>query len=59
MTQRMLQLTQHGKSLLIGFFVLNSLYNFISTFEKALFKLVIGKSSKRFMKKTANKNRFF
>ena len=38
MTQRNLQLTQHGKSLVIWFIALNSLYIFFSTFEKALAK---------------------
>mgnify|MGYP001461814978 CR=1 FL=1 len=36
MTQRTLQLTQHGRSLVIWFIALNSLYTFFSTFEKAL-----------------------
>ena len=38
MTQRILQLTQHGRSLVIWFIALNSLYTFFSTFEKALAK---------------------
>ena len=38
MTQRTLQLTQHGRSLVIWFIALNSLYTFFSTFEKALAK---------------------
>ena len=38
MTQRTLQLTQHGRSLLIWLVALNSLYTFFSTFEKALAK---------------------
>ena len=37
MTQRTLQLTQHGRSLVIWLIALNSLYTFFSTFEKALF----------------------
>ena len=36
MTQRTLQLTQRGSSLVILLIVLNSLYILISTFEKAL-----------------------
>ena len=38
MTQRTLKLTQHGRSLLIWLVVLNSLYTFISTFQKGLAK---------------------
>ena len=38
MTQRTLQLTQHGRSLVIWFIALNILYTFFSTFEKALAK---------------------
>ena len=34
MTQRTLQLTQHGRSFVIWFIALNSLYTFFSTFEK-------------------------
>ena len=34
MTQRTLQLTQHGRSLVIWLMALSSLFTFISTFEK-------------------------
>ena len=36
MTQRILQLNQHGKSVVILLVTLNSIYTFFSTFEKAL-----------------------
>ena len=36
MTQRTIQLTQHGMSLVIWLIALNSLYTLFSTFEKAL-----------------------
>ena len=36
MTQRKIQLTQHGISLVIWLIALNSLYTLFSTFEKAL-----------------------
>ena len=36
MTQRTIQLTQNGMSLVIWLIVLNSLYTLFSTFEKAL-----------------------
>ena len=40
MIQRTFQLTQHGKIFVIWLVVLNSLYIFFSTFEKALAKSV-------------------
>jgi len=36
MTQKILQLNQHGKSAVLLLVVLNSFYTFFSTFEKAL-----------------------
>ena len=36
MTQRTIQLTHHGMSLVIWLIALNSLYTLFSTFEKAL-----------------------
>ena len=36
MTQRTLQLNQHGRSVVLLFVVLNSICTFFSTFEKAL-----------------------
>ena len=36
MTQRTIQLTQHGMSLVIWLIALNSLYTLFFTFEKAL-----------------------
>ena len=36
MTQRTIQLTHHGISLVIWLIALNSLYTLFSTFEKAL-----------------------
>ena len=43
MTQRTLQLTQHGRSKVILLVALNSIYTFFSTFEKAL--KAVGKAS--------------
>jgi len=36
MTQRTLQLNQHGRSVVLLSVALNSIYTFLSTFEKAL-----------------------
>ena len=36
MTQRLLQLNQHGRSVVLLLVALNSIYTFFSTFEKAL-----------------------
>jgi len=36
MTQRSLQLNQHGRSLVLLLVALNNIYTFFSTFEKAL-----------------------
>ena len=36
MTQRTLQLNQHGRSVVILLVALNTIYTFFSTFEKAL-----------------------
>ncbi len=36
MTQRLLQLNQHGRSIALLLVALNSIYTFFSTFEKAL-----------------------
>ena len=36
MTQRTLQLNQHGRSIVLLLVALNSIYTFFSTFEKAL-----------------------
>ena len=36
MTQRPLQLNQHGRSIVLLLVALNSIYTFFSTFEKAL-----------------------
>ena len=36
MIKRAIQLTHHGRSLVIWLIALNSLYTFFSTFEKAL-----------------------